>query len=248
MKKNQIKKVVNKHYSNLAAGSSSCCNCSSDCAQDISKSIGYSEDDLKLSDANLGLGCGNPVALANIEKGDIVLDLGSGAGFDCFLASKKAGDTGKVYGVDFSKKMIKKARSNSKKYGYNNVEFLSGDIEKLPISENSIDIVISNCVINLAPNKEKVFREIKRVLKDNGKAYVSDIVLLADLSEEQKADETLLSGCVASALLKDEYIQIAESAGLKINVLSEDKDISKRQYDGIALESLKFELTKSNAH
>ena len=244
MSEKDVKKIVKDHYSAVASSGSSCCSCSCGDADEISRSIGYSDDDLKLTDANLGLGCGNPVALGNINAGDTVLDLGSGAGFDAFLAAKKVGDSGRVIGVDFSEQMIEKAQDNSKKYGYQNVEFIQGDIEYLPVEDESIDVVISNCVINLAPSKEKVFLEIARVLKPDGKAYISDIVLLGELTEEQKADEKLLSGCVAGALLKDDYIKVAESSGLKVKVLSEDRDISKRQYQGIALESLKIELTK----
>lgn len=239
----KIKEIVKKHYGRIA--SSGGCGCGGGNANEISKSIGYSDNDLKLSDANLGLGCGNPTALANIKKGDTVLDLGSGAGFDCFLSAKRVGESGRVIGVDFSKEMIAKARKNVKKYGYKNVEFKFGDIEELPVEDKSIDVVISNCVINLAPSKEKVFNEIARVLKPGGLAYVSDIVLLKELPARQKADETLLSGCVAGALLKNNYINIAKDVGLKVKILSEDVDISKRQYSGIALESLKIEIRNS---
>lgn len=242
-----VKKIVKKHYDQIASDGSSCCGCSCGSkseADKISKSIGYSDEDLKLADANLGLGCGNPVAMGKIKAGDTVLDLGSGAGFDCFLASKKVGSSGKVVGVDFSREMIKKAAENARKYGYSNIEFRFGDIEKLPIDDQSIDVVISNCVINLAPDKKKVFSEIARVLKPDGRAYVSDIVLLGDLTEEQKGDALLLAGCVAGALPKEKYIGLAESVGLKVKILSEDVDISKRQYQGVPLESLKIEIKK----
>jgi len=247
MSMKDVKKIVKKHYDNVAATSSSCCSysCSSKSnAEVITKSIGYSDEDLKFTDANLGLGCGNPVAMGEIKEGDTVLDLGSGAGFDCFLASKKVGESGRVFGVDFSREMIKKAQNNAEKYGYSNVEFRYGDIEKLPVEDQSIDVVISNCVINLAPDKKKVFSEIFRVLKPSGRAYVSDIVLLGELTQEQKSDANLLAGCVAGALLKRDYIRLIESSGLKVKILSEDTDISKRQDQGVSLESLKIEIKK----
>ena len=247
MSMKNVKKIVKKHYDKVATAGSSCCSCTSDSksnAEKISKSIGYSDEDLKLTDANLGLGCGNPVAMGEIKEGDTVLDLGSGAGFDCFLASKKVGQSGRVFGVDFSREMIKKARENAEKYGYSNVEFRFGDIEKLPVEDQSIDVVISNCVINLAPDKKKVFSEIFRVLKPSGRAYVSDIVLLGELAQEQKSDANLLTGCVAGALLKNDYVKIIESSGLKVKILSEDTGISKRQYQGVPLESLKIEIKK----
>ncbi len=246
MKKEEIKEIVKSHYSNVAKAGSCCsCGCKDKTSDEIAKSIGYSDEDVSsLADANLGLGCGNPTAMAKIKEGSIVLDLGSGAGFDCFIAARQVGKAGKVIGVDFSEDMLTKARENAAKLKYKNVEFRYGDIEALPIEDNSIDIVISNCVINLAPDKSRVFNEAYRVLRKGGKAFVSDIVLLGELTSEQKNDEELLSGCVGGALLKDDYIKIALDAGFKINVLSEDKEISKRQYQGIALESLKIEAIK----
>lgn len=248
MNNGEVKKIVKKHYGKIATTSNNCCSscgCDKTSNQQIAKSIGYSDHDINSAlDANLGLGCGNPTALANIKEGDTVLDLGSGAGFDCFLSAKKVGDSGKVIGVDFSKEMIQKAQENAKKLKYNNVDFILGDIENLPIEDDSIDIIISNCVINLAPDKSKVFSESHRVLKEGGRMYVSDIVLLADISEEIKNNEELLAGCVGGAFLKDDYLKIAEDAGFKIKVLSEDKEISKRQYSGIPLESLKIEAIK----
>ena len=170
--------------------------------------------------------------------------MGSGAGFDAFLASKKVGDKGKVIGVDMTEEMIKKARANATKYNYKNVEFKLGDIEELPIQDSSIDVIISNCVINLAPDKDKVFSESFRVLKKGGKMFVSDIVLTGKLTEEQKNDEGLLTACVAGALQKEDYLNKIMIAGLKVKILGEDKDISKRQYGEFPLESLKIEITK----
>lgn len=247
MENHKVKEVVKKSYSKIAK-QGGCCSCSCDNNSDnetIAKSIGYSDEEIGIaSEANLGLGCGNPVAMGRIKEGDIVLDLGSGAGFDCFLASKKVGAKGKVIGVDMTEEMVEKATDNAKKYGYKNVQFKLGDIESLPIEDNSIDIVISNCVINLVPDKEKSFKEIYRVLKKDGKIYLSDIVLLETLSDEQKNDDGLLAGCVGGALLRDDYLKIIESAGFEIKILEEDKDISKRQYNNISLESLKVEARK----
>jgi len=242
---NKTKQIVKKHYSKIATGGS-CCGCGRQIDnKQIAKSIGYSDEEIKLvAEANLGLGCGNPTGLGEIKKGEIVLDLGSGAGFDCFLAAKKVGQSGKVIGVDMTKEMINRARVNAKKHGYKNVEFKLGDIENLPIKDNSIDVVISNCVVNLAPDKSKVFKEIYRALKKGGRMYISDIVLLKNLSPEQKKSEELIAGCVGGALLRDEYLRIIKDSGFKVRVLSEDKDISKRQYQGIPLESLKVEAKK----
>ncbi|HJX49831.1 MAG TPA: arsenite methyltransferase [Candidatus Nanoarchaeia archaeon] len=245
MKKQEIKKIIKDAYSKIAIKKCSCqCGCNSS-KEEIAKQIGYSNKNIKkFEDANMGLGCGNPTALGKIKSGYVVLDLGSGAGFDAFLAAKKVGKKGKVIGVDMTPEMIKKAKSNAIKYNYNNVEFKLGDIEDLHLEDNSIDVVISNCVINLAPNKDKVFSEAYRVLKKQGRMYVSDIVLLQELSPKQKKDERLLYGCVAGALQKQDYINKIKKAGFKINLLNEDKNISKTQYAGIALESLKIEALK----
>ena len=250
-KNKEVKKIVKKAYSKVVTNSnSSCCQCGcgtldKQTITKLSKSIGYSEEELNaVPEANLGLVCGNPTAFSNIKEGDTVLDLGSGAGFDCFLASKKVGKTGKVIGLDMTEEMIAKARILAKKHGYSNVEFRIGDIEKMPLADNSVNVIISNCVINLAPDKSKVFKEAYRVLKSGGKMYVSDIVLLGKLTDEQLNDEDLLSGCVAGALLKQDYIEKIKQAGFKVRVLSEDVDISKTQYNGLALESIKIEAAK----
>ena len=248
MKEKNVKKIVKDSYSEIAKkGSSgeSCGCCGSQCDVDIAKSIGYSDEEINsAAEANLGLGCGNPTALANLSEGDIVLDLGSGAGFDAFLALKKVGDSGKVIGVDMTEEMIEKARSLADKYGYKNVEFRLGDIENLPVENESVDVIISNCVINLAPDKLKVFKEAYRVLKKTGRAYVSDIVLLEGLTEEQRCNDELIAGCVGGALLKDDYLKAITDAGFNYKILDEDLEISRRQYNGINLESLKVELYK----
>jgi arsenite methyltransferase len=241
MKNNkEIKKIVKEKYGEIAKGSGCSCNSS----KNISKSIGYTENDINSVEGNLGLGCGNPVAMSKIKEGDTVLDLGCGAGFDCFLAAKKVGATGKVIGVDMTAGMIEKAKLNAEKLGTKNIEFYLAEIEKLPFADNSIDIIITNCVINLTPDKLEAFREAYRVLKSGGRIYLSDIVLLEELSEEQKNNKDLLAGCVAGALLRDNYLQKIKESGFSVNILHENKEISKKQYNGINLESLMIEAVK----
>lgn len=249
MEEKKVKKVIKDHYGRIASTTSGCCSscgCGKSTSEQIATSIGYTKGEIDSAPtANLGLGCGNPTATAGIKEGDTVLDLGSGAGFDCFLAAKKVGDTGKVIGVDFSEEMVSKAEENAKQLGCKNVEFRLGDIEELPIDDHSVDVIISNCVINLAPDKAKVFAESFRVIKPGGKMFVSDIVLLQNIPEKTKNDEELLAGCVGGAILKQKYLDIVKAAGFKVEILSEDKDISKRQYQGIPLESLKIKATIS---
>jgi len=244
MEKDAIKKIVKDKYKGIAVSGSGCgCGCSS--AKNISKSIGYSEEELKVvGAANLGLGCGNPLAFGKIKEGDTVLDLGSGAGIDAILAAKKVGDRGRVIGVDMTEEMVEKAKENAENQGIKNVEFLLGEIENLPLEENSVDTIITNCVINLTPDKAKTFSEAYRVLKPGGKIYLSDIVLLEELSEEQRNNKELLSGCVAGALLRDDYLNKIKDAGFKVNILYENTGISKQQYNGIPLESIMVELIK----
>ncbi len=245
MDANEKKEVIKKKYQDIAIFGGSCCPGSSCCGDsssvDISKFLGYSEADVQAApDANMGLGCGNPTAFAELKPGDTVLDLGSGAGFDCFLAAQKVGSSGKVIGVDMTPEMVEKAQANAQKYGYLNVEFRHGDIEALPVENSSVDVIISNCVINLAPNKEKVFREAFRVLRPEGRMYISDMVLLEDLPEELKDDSGLLAGCIAGAVLKEEYLKLLKKAGFSLEILNEDLDISKRQYGDLPVESLKL--------
>jgi len=218
-KSEEIKKIIKKSYGDIAQSSGGCgcgsCGCNaSQTIQKQTKQIGYSQDEINQApaDSNLGLGCGNPLAIASLEEGEVVLDLGSGAGFDAFLASDKVGKTGKVIGVDMTDEMLEKARENAKKGGYTNVEFRKGDIENLPVDNESIDTVISNCVINLAPDKEKVFKEAYRVLKSGGRLMVSDVVLTKPLPEELKKDEELLIGCISGAILKQDYLKLLEKA------------------------------------
>ena len=218
-----IKSVVKESYGEIARTSGSCgcgsCGCSSNLTvQKQSGEMGYSLEEMGQapSGSNLGLGCGNPIALASLKKGDTVLDLGSGAGFDVFLASPRVGDKGKVIGVDMTDEMLEKANENAKKGGYTNVEFRKGDIEDLPIDDNSIDVIISNCVINLAPDKSKVFREAYRVLKSGGKLMVSDVVLAKPLPAELAKDKDLLIGCVSGAILKQDYLDLLKKAGFSL--------------------------------
>ncbi|MFH0828866.1 MAG: arsenite methyltransferase [Candidatus Kerfeldbacteria bacterium] len=238
-----VKSIVKKKYSSIAATKKPCaCSCSD---RNVSKQIGYTDEQLqKVGSADLGLGCGNPTAFSVIRKGDTVLDLGSGGGIDCFLAAEKVGTHGKVIGIDFTQEMVDRARTHAKANGHDNVRFILGDIERLSLESNSVDVIISNCVINLAPDKRKVFSEAHRVLKSGGRMYVSDIVLLVKLSPEQKNDKELIAGCVAGAILKDAYIGLVREAGFTVCVLSDNKDISKQQYEGIPLESLMIEATK----
>lgn len=222
-KKEEIKKVVIERYAIIAQQGSSCCapiqSCcgTGDIAQEISKKIGYTEEELKAvpEGANLGLGCGNPVSIASLKEGEIVVDLGSGAGFDCFLSAQKVGKKGKVIGVDMTPEMIEKARENAKKGGYENVEFRLGEIENLPVANNSADVVISNCVINLSPDKRRVFAETFRVLKPGGRLMISDIVLLKELPNFIKNSIEAYIGCLSGAIMKDEYIKAIEEAGFQ---------------------------------
>jgi len=249
MKKEEIKKQVRTRYASIAKNSGSCCGSvgktspccgtgtstnsktSSCCgtsnaptAKDMSKSVGYSNTDVNSvpEGANLGLGCGNPIALASLKEGEVVLDLGSGAGFDCFLASPRVGTKGKVIGVDMTPEMLDKARENVRKGNYKNVEFRLGEIENLPLADNSVDVIISNCVINLSIDKPKVFKEAFRVLKPGGRLMVSDIVLLAELPKEVLSSIEAYVGCVAGASRKSDYLEAIEAAGFKeVKVIDE---------------------------
>jgi arsenite methyltransferase len=228
MKKEEIKKTVREKYGRIAQPSSccgpvnTCCGPQVSCCGDtptleISKKIGYTQEELKAipEGADLGLGCGNPVAIASLKEGDTVLDLGSGAGIDCFLAAKRVGPKGRIIGVDMTPEMLERARENVKRTEYENVEFRLGEIEHLPVADSSIDVVISNCVINLSPDKGQVFNEAYRVLKPGGRLMVSDIVLTRELPESIKNSIEAYIGCVAGALLKDTYLETIEAAGFK---------------------------------
>lgn len=228
-KEKQIKDLVREGYAKVAKQGTSCCSSGSCCggtnqAQDISKAVGYSDSEMNAvpEGSNLGLGCGNPVALASLKEGDIVLDLGSGAGFDAFLAAQRVGKAGRVIGVDMTQEMLERARANAKKGGYDNVEFRFGEIEKLPVEDSSIDVIISNCVINLSPDKKAVFREAFRVLKSGGSLMVSDLVLTKDLPEAIKKSVEAYVGCLAGAIKKEQYLNFIMKAGFQeIKVISE---------------------------
>jgi SAM-dependent methyltransferase len=213
MEKSQVLEVVREKYGEVARGERSGCGCGSTAS--VAAAIGYTKEDLAIAgEANLGLGCGNPLALASIQPGMTVLDLGSGAGFDAFLAWRRVGPSGKVIGVDMTDDMLSRARENAAKLGASNVEFRRGQIEALPVDSNSIDLVISNCVINLSPDQPAVFREIARVLKPGGHFAVSDIVLLADLPDQVKNDVSAYVGCISGASPMGEYVRMGLEAGL----------------------------------
>jgi SAM-dependent methyltransferase len=230
----KIKKIVREGYARIVKNKSTCCGSVDVCCgnstnpDDISVALGYSKKQLKSvpDESNLGLGCGNPTAIASLKEGEIVLDLGSGAGFDCFLAANRVGVKGKVIGIDMTPEMIEKAELNVKKNGYSNVEFRLGEIERLPVESNFVDVVISNCVINLSPNKKQVFNETYRVLKPGGRLVVSDIVLLKDLPDYIKDSVEAYVGCVSGAILKDEYIKLIEEAGFQDIVIADETSFS----------------------
>jgi len=223
MKKEKIKKAVREGYARIAKQGSSCCAPASSCcgstdlAQKISKNIGYTEEEIKAvpEGANLGLGCGNPLAFASLKEGEIVLDLGSGPGLDSFLAANKVGKKGRVIGVDMTPEMIERARENARKGNYKNVEFRLGEIENLPVADNYVDVVISNCVINLVPDKRRAFREVFRVLKPGGRLMISDLVLLKEPPDSLKNSVEAYIGCIGGAIKKDEYLQAIKAAGFQ---------------------------------
>jgi len=228
--KADIRRMVRKNYAEVARGSGTCCGpsapCGSTTAESISRSIGYNEEELAAAPdgANLGLGCGNPVALAALKPGDVVLDLGSGAGLDCFLAAQKVGPAGHVIGVDMTPEMVEKARANAAKAGVTNVEFRLGEIEHLPVADSSVDVVISNCVINLSPDKPQVFREAFRVLKPDGRLMVSDIVLTTVLPPQIRDSVAAYVGCISGASLKQDYLAMITAAGFRdVTVVGEER-------------------------
>ena len=230
MEKDEIRREVRDRYAEVAKKGSSCCGPDLSCcgsassADSIGKAIGYGESELRSvpEGANLGLGCGNPTALASLKPGETVLDLGSGAGFDAFLAADQVGPDGRVIGVDMTREMIDRARENARKGEYGNVEFRLGEIEKIPVDDASVDAVISNCVINLSPEKDRVFREAFRVLKPGGRVMVSDIVLERELPDFIKSSVEAWAGCIAGASLKEDYLSAIRDAGfLEVEVVGE---------------------------
>lgn len=227
----EIKDMVKQKYSEIAlqdkdTNASSCCG-SGGCSTEVYNIMSeeYNELDGYNPDADLGLGCGLPTQFAKIKKGDTVIDLGSGAGNDCFIARAETGETGKVIGIDFTEAMIDKARMNADKLGFNNVEFRQGDIENMPVASNVADVIVSNCVLNLVPNKEAVFAEIFRTLKPGGHFSISDIVLTGALPDKIKNAAEMYAGCVASAIDKNEYLSYIDKAGFKDVIIQKDKPI-----------------------
>lgn len=228
----ELKELVRQKYSELALqevsdnSADSCCGTTSCCgdvynimADDYTQLAGYN------ADADLNLGCGLPTQFAKIKPGDTVIDLGSGAGNDAFIARHETGETGRVIGVDFSDAMIAKARKNVEKLGFNNVEFRQGDIEQMPVSDGVADVIVSNCVLNLVPNKANVFKEIQRVLKPGGHFSISDIVLVGDLPKNLQEAAEMYAGCVSGAIQKDEYLNLIQQAGFESLEIQKEKPI-----------------------
>lgn len=228
-----VKELVKEKYSEIARQSkeqnlTSCCGATSSCCGDQVYNImadDYSQLEGYNPDADLGLGCGLPTEFAQIKEGDTVIDLGSGAGNDAFVARRLTGEKGKVIGIDFTDAMIERARENAEKLGLNNVEFRQGDIEKMPVTANKADVIVSNCVLNLVPNKPKVFSEIYRVLKPGGHFSISDIVLEGELPPRWKEVAELYAGCVSGAIQKKDYLGMIEETGFKNISLQKDKTI-----------------------
>ena len=227
----QLKEIVRKKYSEIAlqdkeTNMSSCCGAGG-CSTDVYNIM--SEDYTTLSgynaDADLGLGCGLPTQFAQIKKGDVVVDLGSGAGNDCFIARHETGETGKVIGIDFTTAMVDKARANAEVRGFNNVEFRQGDIEAMPITSNVADVIVSNCVLNLVPNKDGVFKEIYRVLKPGGHFSISDVVLVGALPEGLRKDAEMYAGCVSGAIQKEVYMELIHANGFEAVLIQKEKAI-----------------------
>lgn len=227
----ELKEIVKQKYSDIAlqdrrTNQASCCGatcCSAEVynimSDDYTKMEGYNPD------ADLGLGCGLPTQFAKIKVGDVVIDLGSGAGNDCFVARSESGETGKIIGIDFTPEMIDKARLNAQKLGLHNVEFRQGDIESIPVSANTADVIVSNCVLNLVPNKDAVFKEIYRVLKPGGHFSISDVVLVGNLPDGLRTDAEMYAGCVAGAIQKESYMELIDINGFKNTIIQKEKAI-----------------------
>jgi SAM-dependent methyltransferase len=219
-----VRDMVRDGYAGIARNTGQCCGGATPNADTIARRIGYSDEDVRAvpAGANLGLGCGNPLALANVEPGEIVLDLGSGAGFDALLAARVVGPTGRVVGIDMTPEMIARAEANAEKAGVENVEFRRGYIEALPVDDATVDVVISNCVINLSPEKARVFAEAHRVLRPGGRLAISDLVLKAPLPTELFRSVEAYIGCVAGAMQRDDYLAAIKRAGFgRVEVVAE---------------------------
>ncbi len=230
--KEELREHIRNNYANIAkkeaqgcCGGGCCCGDTQQDIESISKNIGYNENDISSvpTESNMGLGCGNPIVIASLKEGETVLDLGSGGGFDCFLARRKVGSTGLVIGVDMTPEMIKLSRANAIKSKYDNVQFRLGEIENLPVEDSSIDVIISNCVINLSLEKEKVFKEAFRVLKNDGRLSISDVVATAELPEKIKQDLRMMSGCIAGAeYVENIKVMLKESGFIDIKLYPKD--------------------------
>jgi arsenite methyltransferase len=227
----QLKEIVKQKYGEIATqdkgtNQSSCCGAGG-CSTEVYNIMtdDYTAVDGYNPQADLGLGCGLPTQFAKIKKGDTVIDLGSGAGNDCFVARAETGETGKVIGIDFTPAMIAKAQANADKLGFNNVQFRQGDIENMPLAANVADVVISNCVLNLVPNKYEVFKEINRVLKPNGHFCISDVVLVGNLPESLRKDAEMYAGCVSGAVQKEVYLELITMNGFKNVTIQKEKPI-----------------------
>ena len=236
LKNDEIRQAVRQRYGRVAESDGSGCGCGPACcdtppanADTLSQALGYTADEVGTvpRGANLGLGCGNPQAIAALKPGEVVLDLGSGGGFDCFLAARQVGDTGRVIGVDMTPAMVSKARANADKGAYGNVEFQLGEIENLPVADGTVDVVISNCVINLSPDKPRVFTDAYRVLKPGGRLAISDVVAFAELPEHIRQDMALYTGCMAGASTVAEVEAMLRASGfIEIRVVPKDESKS----------------------
>lgn len=240
----EIRQAVRDKYGSVAQATDTGCGCSiSSCCNpgDVSVALGYSPEQLTAAPegANMGLGCGNPHAIASLKEGETVLDLGSGGGFDCFLAAQAVGETGRVIGVDVTPEMVSKARQNVASVGFKNIEFRLGEIENLPVADASVDVIISNCVVNLSPEKPRVFREALRVLKPGGRLAISDVVATAQLPDEMKKDLALYAGCVAGAASIDELVDMLRKAGfthIRIQPKDESREFIRDWAPGMRVE------------
>ena len=251
MKPEAIRDAVRENYAGVAkrqGGGGCCCSSTSCCSGDgqstpvDSLKVGYAPDDLAAvpDGANMGLGCGNPHAIAALKPGEVVLDLGSGGGFDCFLAAQRVGPSGRVIGVDMTPEMISKARQNAEVGSYTNVEFRLGEIEALPVADNTADVIISNCVINLSPEKPRVFRETFRVLKSGGRMAISDVVATADIPDAVRNDLAMLSGCVSGASTVTETEMMLRDAGftqITITVNEQSREFIREWAPGSGIEA-----------
>ncbi len=219
-RQDEVRHAVREQYRQVAESEQCACGpscCGTSAPDKVSQALGYTDDETAAAPAgaNMGLGCGNPQAIANLKPGETVLDLGSGGGFDCFLAAKQVGETGHVIGVDMTPAMVSKARVNAERGGYQNVEFRLGEIEHLPVADHSVDVIISNCVINLSPDKERVFADCFRVLKPGGRLAISDVVAFAELPAHVQEDMALLTGCMAGAALISDLEEMLKEAGFQ---------------------------------